>query len=333
MSRPLRLEHSGAIWHVTSRGNEKRDVFRDDEDRLGFLDVLGRTVELFGWRLHAYVLMGNHYHLLVETPAPTLSRGMRQLNGVYTQRFNRRHGRTGHLFQGRFKAILVERDTHLLSLARYVVQNPVAAGLARATADWRWSSYRATAGLEKAPEWLETEWTLEQLAPVRREAVKRYRQLANDPKAAAYAPRKEVRGQVFLGSEAFLADVERRTSAAPDDAGRAEGPDRSAEHAMSPRRERLLGPLPVPALVEACASALGVPLAAAKESPRTHVGPRRLLAYALRRYARATLNEIAAVLEVGEAQASALARAGEEVFLSEPDLRRRLEEAVALRTG
>lgn len=332
MSRPLRLEHSGAIWHVTSRGNEKRDVFRDDEDRLGFLDVLGRTVELFGWRLHAYVLMGNHYHLLVETPVPTLSRGMRQLNGVYTQRFNRRHGRTGHLFQGRFKAILVERDTHLLALARYVVQNPVAAGLARAAADFRWSSYRATAGLEKAPEWLETAWTLEQLAPVRREAVKRFRQLANDPKAAAYAPWKEVRGQVFLGSEAFLADVERRTGAAPDQTG-TRGALRPAEHAASPRRERRLDPLPVPVVVETWASALGVPLAASKESPRTHVGPRRLLAYALRRYARATLQEIAAVLDVGEAQASALARAGEEAFLSDPDLRRRLEEAVALRTG
>lgn len=330
MSRPLRLEHSGAIWHVTSRGNEKRDVFRDDEDRLGFLDVLGRTVELFGWRLHAYVLMGNHYHLLVETPVPTLSRGMRQLNGVYTQRFNRRHGRTGHLFQGRFKAILVERDAHLLALARYVVLNPVAAGLARAAADWRWSSYRATAGLEKAPEWLETEWTLDQLAPARREAVKRYRQLANDPKAAVYTPWKEVRGQVFLGSEAFLADVERRTGAVQDDVGRhAPGP----EHAATQRRERRLEPLPIPVLVETCASALGVPLAAAKESPRLHVGPRRLLAYALRRYARATLHEIAGVLDVGEAQASALARAGEEAFLSDPALRRRLEEAVTARTG
>jgi putative transposase len=110
VSRPLRLEYPGAVWHVTSRGNERRDVFRDDEDRGRFLAVLAWTVGLFRWRLHAYVLMGNHYHLLLETPEPTLSRGMRQLNGVYTRAFNRRHRRSGHLFQGRFKAIVVEKS-------------------------------------------------------------------------------------------------------------------------------------------------------------------------------------------------------------------------------
>jgi REP element-mobilizing transposase RayT len=119
---------------VTSRGNERREIFRDDEDRERFLTIVGRVVRTFRWRVHAYVLMGNHYHLLVETPEPTLSRGMRHLNGVYTQGFNRRHGRVGHLLQGRFKAILVEKESHLLELARYVVLNPVRTDRASAQA-------------------------------------------------------------------------------------------------------------------------------------------------------------------------------------------------------
>ncbi len=109
MSRALRIEFPGAVYHVTSRGNERREVFRDDEDRRLFLSTLGRTVARWRWVVHAYCLMGGHYHLVIETPEPNLSCGMRQLNGEYTQAFNRRHSRAGHLFQGRFKALLVEK--------------------------------------------------------------------------------------------------------------------------------------------------------------------------------------------------------------------------------
>ena len=125
MARPLRIEYPGAVYHVTSRGNARKKIFLDDIDRDEFLATLGWVVERFGWGCHAYCLMDNHFHLLIETPKPNLSLGMRQLNGVYTQRFNRRHKRVGHLFQGRFKAILVERDSYLLELARYIVLNPV----------------------------------------------------------------------------------------------------------------------------------------------------------------------------------------------------------------
>lgn len=129
MARPLRLEFPGAIYHVTSRGNARNAIFLDDEDRVLFLACLGAVVTRFGWWCHAYCLMDNHYHLLIETPEGDLSRGMRQLNGVYTQRFNRRHGRAGHVFQGRFKAIVVDRDSYLLELCRYVVLNPIRAGM------------------------------------------------------------------------------------------------------------------------------------------------------------------------------------------------------------
>ncbi len=154
MARPLRIQFAGALYHVTSRGNARAPIFLGDSDRHLFLDVLGAAIERCHWLCHAYCLMTNHYHLVLETPRPNLSRGMRQLNGLYTQRFNRRHQRVGHIFQGRFTGILVERESHLLELARYVVLNPVRAGMVRAAEDHRWSSLRAALGMAPTPRWL-----------------------------------------------------------------------------------------------------------------------------------------------------------------------------------
>src|ERR671924_2148265 len=153
MARPLRIQYDGALYHVTSRGNERKWIFRDDFDRKLFLNILSQINQRFNWLCHAYCLMTNHYHLLIETPDGNLSKGMRQLNGVYTQRFNRQHGRVGHVFQGRYKAIIVQKESYLVELARYVVLNPVRARMVRSLAEWPWSSYRATAGLCDAPFW------------------------------------------------------------------------------------------------------------------------------------------------------------------------------------
>jgi REP element-mobilizing transposase RayT len=160
MARPLRIEFAGALYHVTSRGNERRAIFFSDDDRLAFLGILADVVDRFNWLCHAYCLMTNHYHLLVETADANLSKGMRQLNGVYTQYVNRTHQRVGHLFQGRFKGILVQRDSYLLELARYIVLNPVRAGMVSHPADWPWSSYRGTVGLEEPPAFLTTDWVV-----------------------------------------------------------------------------------------------------------------------------------------------------------------------------
>ena len=127
MARPLRIEYAGALYHLTSRGNARRPIFKDDKDRESFLNTLKRVNDRYHWLCHAYCLMNNHYHLVVETPEGNLSQGMRQLNGVYTQSYNRRHGRVGHLFQGRYKAIVVQRESYLLEVCRYVVLNPVRA--------------------------------------------------------------------------------------------------------------------------------------------------------------------------------------------------------------
>ena len=154
MARPLRIEYDGALYHVTSRGNERKAIFRDDTDRELFLATLFRVTERFHWICHAYCLMNNHYHLVIETPDGNLSKGMRQLNGVYTQAFNRRHRRVGHLFQGRFKGILVQKESHFLEVCRYVVLNPVRAKAVDHPRLWAWSSYRATGGLATIPRCL-----------------------------------------------------------------------------------------------------------------------------------------------------------------------------------
>jgi REP-associated tyrosine transposase len=216
MARPLRIEFAGAVWHVTSRGNEQRSMFRDDQDRRGFLEVLARVVERFHWRLHAFVLMTNHYHLLLETPEPTLSRGMRELNGIYTQRFNRRHKRVGHLLQGRFKSILVEKEAHLLELTRYVVLNPVRAGIVPRPERHRWSNYRATAGLTPAPRWLDACWTVAQFSSDAATATRLYREFVEAGMSSKARPLESVRGQVFLGTESFRREMLERVRLAAD---------------------------------------------------------------------------------------------------------------------
>jgi putative transposase len=203
VARPLRIQFPGAIYHLTSRGNEKRLIFLGDEDRKSFLNLLADVNARYRWVCHAYCLMDNHYHLLIETPEGNLSIGMRQLNGVYTQAFNRRHGRAGHLFQGRFKAILIEKDSHLLEACRYVVLNPVRAGAVENPERWRWSSYRATGGREKPHPCLSTEWILHQFGGVREKAERGYRRFVREGMRGE-SFWKEVKAQSILGTEAFV---------------------------------------------------------------------------------------------------------------------------------
>jgi putative transposase len=207
MTRPLRIEFPGALYHVTCRGNACEPVFLTNDDRLIFLDLLAEVTSRFGWLCHAYCLMDNHYHLLIETPDPNLSIGMRHLNGVYTQRFNRQHHRVGHLLQGRFKAILVERESHLLELARYVVLNPVRAGMVKRVSQYRWSSYRATLGYEPTPAWLTTGWLLEQFARTPKVARRRYGEFVAQG-LTAESPWGSLKGQIFLGGVEFVQKIQ-----------------------------------------------------------------------------------------------------------------------------
>lgn len=203
MARPLRIEIPGAIYHITSRGNAREPIFLDDSDYADFLNLLSLNLKRYNWILHAYCLMGNHYHLLAETPEGNLSRGMRQLNGTYTQRFNRKHNRVGHIFQGRYKAILVEKDSHLLELCRYVVLNPVRANMVKKPGEWRWSSYRATLGTDKGTTFLTTGWILSQFHKDKKTAVSRYKTFVLEG-IKAESPWEELKGQIFFGNPAFV---------------------------------------------------------------------------------------------------------------------------------
>jgi REP element-mobilizing transposase RayT len=230
MARPLRLEFEGALCHVMARGNAREAIFLDDDDRVAFVANLGRVAERFEWRVWAWCLMGNHYHLLVETLRPTLSRGMREINGVYTQGFNRRHRRVGHVLQGRYKAVLVDKDSYLLELSRYVVLNPVRAGLVATAGDWTWSSYRAVMGKAPAPEWLAANATLRLLHAERGPARRAYARFVAEGVAAEDAL-PQVEQQSLLGSEAFVERMVARAAKRPA----------SAE---VPRRARIVRSLP-----------------------------------------------------------------------------------------
>ena len=207
MARPLRLEFPGALYHVTSRGDGREDIYVGDADREEWLDVLGEACQRFSWVAHAYCQMTNHYHVLVETPDGNLSRGMRQLNGVYTQRFNRAHGRVGHVFQGRYKAVLVQKDAYLMELARYIVLNPVRARMVRSAREWRWSSYRATAGQAHCPAWLSRDWLLGAFGPKLSVAENRYREFVSQGRGQP-SPWGKLKNQVYLGSDQFVEQMQ-----------------------------------------------------------------------------------------------------------------------------
>jgi REP-associated tyrosine transposase len=177
MPRPLRLRPAGGIFHLTARGNRRENIFLDEIDRERFLDLLTTVIARRAWICHAYCLMDNHVHLLIETSNEDLSEGMQQLLGQYAQGFNRRHGFDGHLFQGRFDSRLIVSNWHLLELARYIVLNPVRAGMRASAAEWAWSSYRAAAGTIQAPSFLTLDWLLGQFGrdcTAAREAYRRF---------------------------------------------------------------------------------------------------------------------------------------------------------------
>ncbi len=209
MARPLCIEFAGALYHITARGNERRDIFFSTHDREVFLRTLASTCERFNWLCPSYCQMTNHYHLLLETLDANLSKGMRQLNGVYTQYVNRTHTRVGHLFQGRFKGIMVEKEAYLLELARYIVLNPVRAGIVSRPEDWPWISYRAMIGVAEKASFLTTDWVLGAFSDNRRKAVSAYQQFVVAGEHAD-SPWHELKNQIYLGSDRFVEQLQAR---------------------------------------------------------------------------------------------------------------------------
>jgi len=315
VSRQLRLEFPGAIWHVTSRGNERRDICRDDEDRRRFVSLLARVVTERRWLLHAWVLMSNHYHLLIETPEIGLSRGVKWLNQRYAESFNERHRRVGHLFQGRFKGILVERQGHLLELVRYIVLNPVRCHAVRYAGNYEWSNYRATAGLSPAPTWLEIEWTLGQFAAASRgEAHEAYRRFVADGRGVSYNPWEAVVGQIYLGGAAFCDRMQTLV----------ETKERSREH---PRPQRRFVRPAFETLVEVVTDSFNVTTDALRLKSRGQA--RKALAQLAVDEAGLTLRAIAGWMGVSEWAASKMRRSGRELYVSDPLYRERIDRIKA----
>ena len=281
MARPLRLELPGAVYHITARGDTQEAIFEDDGDRLTFLGMLAREVKQQGWLLYAYCLMGNHFHLLLETPEPNLVRGMRRLNGTYTQAFNRRYDRTGHVLQGRYKAIVVDRDGHLLELCRYVVLNPVRVGIVASPRDWPWSSYLPTAGETDCPDWLAAAPVLALLSAERPQARRAYVRFVAEG-VGGPSPWPQVRGQIFLGSEAFTARMEKLLGG--------DTPKGIARRQLAPARPSSAR------VLRAAAAAHGISTSEALDRGSGQAFKHAV--YLLRRHANLSLREVAAMAKV-----------------------------------
>jgi putative transposase len=205
MARPLRVEFPGAFYHVINRGNAGEAIFRSNGDREKFLEYMGKAVERFGIKVHTYCLMTNHYHILIETPEANLSRAVQWLNVSYAVYFNRRRHRKGHLFQGRFKSILVDADAYLKHLSRYIHLNPLRANMVEELLSYPWSSYPAFVGKAKTPDWLERHWLLSLFGKDGKQGFKAYRSFVEDVEPAMVEdPAKDVVGGFILGSVEFV---------------------------------------------------------------------------------------------------------------------------------
>lgn len=208
MSRPWRIEYPGAVYHLLSRGNERRNIFEDDRDRHLFLDTIGMLYERFGLEIFAYVLMPNHYHILVRTRHANLKKAMHWFGTAYTQRFNYRHSRCGHLFQGRYKSFLVENDAYLMRLSCYIHRNPLRAGVTQRLVDYPWSSYPAYAYGQKTPEWLTTELILSYVGT--EDPHLRYRKTVQNYAGEERLLWEDFHHGLFLGSPEFVQQIRRR---------------------------------------------------------------------------------------------------------------------------
>jgi REP element-mobilizing transposase RayT len=205
MARPLRIQYPGAFYHVMHRGNAGSDLFKSEKDREKLLQYFGQAVERYAIKVHTYCLMTNHYHLLIETPHANLSQAIKWINVSYAAYFNRKRRRSGHLFQGRFKAILIDADEYLKHLSRYIHLNPVRAGMVAHCKDYAWSSYPVFAGYSKLPEWLETNWLWSLFGKDPHKAKKGYRDFVESVQNQEIDdPSKDIVSGVILGGAEFI---------------------------------------------------------------------------------------------------------------------------------
>lgn len=209
MSRPLRIFYPGAFYHITARGNERKEIFKSTQDRVRFLSYLESAHKRYGALIHGYCLMDNHYHLLLETPGENLSQIMHHINGAYTIYYNVKRKRSGHLFQGRYRAIVVEKDEYCLELSRYIHLNPVRAGIVESVEEYPWSSYLSYIGKREEQEWLETGYVLAYFGKRPGTARRKYSEFVGEAIGKSMDdPLKQVHASTILGGAYFIAWVQ-----------------------------------------------------------------------------------------------------------------------------
>jgi REP element-mobilizing transposase RayT len=316
MSRQVRLEFPGALFHVTSRGNNKQNIFFDDHDRELYLDLLGMCEKRFGWIIPAYVLMSNHVHLLIQLTIETLSKGLEWLHGQYARSFNRRHGRVGHLFQGPPYAPLIEKQAYYQQVLSYVVLNPVRAGMVRLPEDYRWSSHRAILGMVEAPEWLAVDDVLAEFADDRNLARARYRNFVDAGIGLERTPWRDLVANTFLGTEQWIDGVRDRLKLKP-------------RCDAFPLEQRIAGRTSMSEIVGAVAAALSID----EDVARRGRVPRLIAAW-LGREALLTNRQIAAGLRLrSEGHVSRLAKQCEDAATVDPAWRQTLDGALSTVRG
>jgi putative transposase len=319
MARPLRIEFPGALYHVTSRGNEKRPIFRRSSDRDVFLGFLAETIKRFGWSVTAWVLMTNHFHLVIQTPHPNLSAGMHWFNSAYVNWFNRTYNRVGHLYQGRFRGILVEKEGHFLELLRYVVLNPVRAKMVEHPEQYKWSSYPAMAGLEAAPDWLDLNAVLPQFDADPEAAQAGYRQFVLSKVDGEETLWNHLINGIYLGSEAWARQMRTIVESKP----------RSTDH---PVKQRAIGRPKMATIIEAVAQVAGE--SAAEIRHRRGGWLRRLAAWLGWNEGWITLRAIAASLRLrSEGHISGLIRRCERELAASTELLAQLDASRELLRG
>jgi REP element-mobilizing transposase RayT len=312
MSRQWRIEYPGAIYHVISRGNNRQGIFKTKVDRNLFLELLKEMTERYGIHVHAYVLMGNHYHLLLKTPDPNLSRAMQWFGTSYTRKFNLNNNASGHLFQGRFKSILVENDAYLLRLSCYIHRNPVRAGIVERLADYPWSSYRYYAYNKKPPAWLTTQAILSQLSGnkgahgVYRDKVQHY----SDETSRVL---EDIKHGFILGSQNFVEELKSRFL-------------KDRKDGELPQHNRLYRAFDPKMLIKSASEVLDFNLSSARKSKRISLiekEKRDMLVYLLWKTGRMTNQEIGEWFGVSYSSISKIVSGFGDRLLAEKGLRRR----------
>lgn len=206
MARPLRIEFPGAVYYISTSGNAGRNIFQDAKDGQMWLEVFESVCKRFSWICYSFCLMTDHYHLIIETPEPNLSKGMRQLNGVYTQNFNRRHNSAGHVFQGRFKSILVQKEKYLADLMKYVFFSPVRAGYSKYAHQFKWSNYKWFLKKDECPDWLSSKMLDNSV----KDELEQLIEEISENKGIENNVLENVRKQIYLGDDEFISEIQKK---------------------------------------------------------------------------------------------------------------------------